>query len=145
MYTLSSNLKLDLLWAQLVQLRIPWECHDPNQEPLSTKWLIGLVFAVLNKKWLHIQCPWHHQNAIYQNAMYVWLDSGNRMVGRLIYGAKVKVTHFSICSFHSDHGPSLKKRCAKNQTPAWSGLFSQQVLFGNKYSPYSCYVPQLPF
>jgi len=45
---LSSNLKLDLLWAQLVQSRMPWESHDPNQEPLSTKWPIGLVSAVLN-------------------------------------------------------------------------------------------------
>jgi hypothetical protein len=37
---------------------------------------------------LHIQFPWHHQNAICRS---VWLDSANRMVRRLIYGAKVKL------------------------------------------------------
>ncbi len=113
-YPLSSNLKLDLLWAQSVQLRMPWECHDHNQEPLSTKWLIGLIFAVLN-----LQDSTSNAHDIIKMP-YVGLYDWTLGIGwgeGLFMGQKQKCDSF----FH--------------------------LLFplSNKYSPYSCYVPKLPF
>jgi hypothetical protein len=63
---------------------MPW----PQPRTLVHKMADWSSFCCLELTRLQILCPWQHQNAICRS---VWLDSGNRMVRQLIYGAKVKV------------------------------------------------------